>query len=341
MKYDTRKTKRKPDYRNLTTVLEGGIAGRPVLFEFFLNDDLYAFLLGKEKLINENPEEYHLLRMMAYETAGYDYYTVLAGDTPINPIHIKTKETISLNAAGVINDRDSFGKFKWTDPKVYDTGRLDSLSGRMPEGMKLVPYGPGGVLENVVSLMGYDNLCYAVYDNPGLVADVCEKVGGILVEYYKLVSNRDDVAAVISNDDWGFNTQLMLSAKDMRKYIFPWHEEIVRIIHAAGKPAILHSCGNLGEVEEDIFKMGYDAKHSYEDNIEPVEKIYTRYRGRIAVLGGIDLDFICRATPDEVFERSKKMLGLAGNGYALGSGNSIPAYVPIENYMAMIATAYE
>ena len=91
-----------------------------------------------------------------------------------------------------------------------------------------------------------------------------------------------------------------------------------------------------------IIATAFDyAGHSYEDNIEPVEKFYPRYKDRIAVLGGIDLDFVCRSAPDEVFERSRNMVESAASGYALGSGNSIPEYVPIENYMAMIAAVYE
>ncbi len=341
MKYDIRKTKREPDCRNLINVLAGEKPKRHVLFEFFLNDMLYAFLLNKKRLQYDNSNEYHLLRMKAYGVAGYDYYTVLASDITINPMQPPSQKTISLNEASVISDRESFDRFNWIDPAEYNTVRMDYLSERMPEGMGLIPYGPGGVLENVVSLMGYDNLCYALYDDPMLVGDICEKVGRILMEYYKTVSYRKDVLAVISNDDWGFNTQLMICADDMRKYIFPWHKEIVGIIHDAGKPAILHSCGNLESVTEDIIKIGYDAKHSYEDNIVPVERIYPEYKGRLAVLGGMDLDFICRSSPDEVFSRSKMMLETTGAGYALGSGNSITEYLPIENYMAMIAAAYE
>ena len=46
-----------------------------------------------------------------------------------------------------------------------------------------------------------------------------------------------------------------------------------------------------------IDEMGYDGKHSYEDTIEPVEEAYERYHRRIAILGGIDVNFVCRATP--------------------------------------------
>lgn len=340
MKYDIRNKKRNPEYRNLLKVLSGDTPTKPTLFEFFLNDPLYAFLLKKDKLLFNNINEYYMERTYAYKTAGYDYITILACDMVFNPEDPHSKKTKSLNDVPVIIDRESFDAFNWPKAKEYDYSRLDYVGERLPEGMKIIPYGPGGVLENVISLMGYDNMCYALYDDSQLIHDLCEKVGSTLVEYYKIVSPRNDVMAVISNDDWGFNTQLMMSADNMREYIVPWHKEIVKTIHSAGKPAILHSCGNLDLVMDDIINIGYDAKHSYEDNIVPVEKFYPEYKDRIAILGGIDLDFVCRATADEVYERSRSMVLSSDNGYALGSGNSIPEYVPIENYMAMIAAAY-
>ena len=134
----------------------------------------------------------------------------------------------------------------------------------------------------------------------------------------------------------------MLSPEDMRQYVFPWHKQIVEVIHQTGKPAILHSCGNLEKVMDDVIDdMKYDAKHSFEDVIEPVEQAYEKYGDRIAILGGIDLDFVCNSTPEEIQKRCKEMLERTGQkgGYALGTGNSVPEYVPQENYFALIKTA--
>jgi len=341
MKYDIRAVERRPDYKNLLKVLERKNPSRPTLFEFFMNDLLYAFLLEEDSLVFKDINEYYMLRTKAYMTAGYDYITILACDLRFNPYDPHGKKTKSLNDVPIITDRASFNKFNWPKAKSYDYSRLDYVGERLPKGMKTIPYGPGGVLENVISLMGYDNLCYALYDDAQLVYDVFENVGRTLMEYYKIVSPREDVVAVISNDDWGFNTQPMMSGQHIRDLVIPWHKEIVNIIHDAGKPAILHSCGNLESLMEDIISIGYDAKHSYEDNILPVEEFYEKYKTRIAVMGGIDLDFVCRATPDEIYNRSRKMVLKGTQGYALGSGNSIPEYVPIENYIAMIAAVYE
>ncbi|MFW5982426.1 MAG: uroporphyrinogen-III decarboxylase-like protein, partial [Candidatus Brocadiia bacterium] len=63
----------------------------------------------------------------------------------------------------------------------------------------------------------------------------------------------------------------------------------------------------------------------------------------IAVLGGIDVDYVCRKQPGEIYERSRAMLERASDrgGYAPGTGNSVPDYVPDEHYFAMITAALE
>ena len=81
----------------------------------------------------------------------------------------------------------------------------------------------------------------------------------------------------------------------------------------------------------------YDGKHSFEDTIIPVEQAYERWSGRIAILGGIDVDFLCRSKPNQIKDRCKAMLARTAKkgAYALGSGNSIPEFVPHESYFAI------
>jgi len=164
-------------------------------------------------------------------------------------------------------------------------------------------------------------------------------VGRRLVRFYEICAKFETVGALIANDDWGFKTATMLSPADLRRYVFGWYKKIVECAHKTGKPVILHSCGNLEKVYDDIIDdMKFDAKHSYEDVICPVEVAYEKWGGRIAILGGIDVDFMCRSTPEQIRRRCEVMLARTANrgGYALGTGNSVPEYVPYENYLAMI-----
>lgn len=248
-----------------------------------------------------------------------------------------------MNEAPAFTDRAAERDYRWREPEeAYDSRYMKEAAACLPPGMKLIAYGPDGMLENMIRLIGFDNLCYAVADDPEWVGEISEKVGSRLVHYYKTVSADPAVGACIVNDDWGFHSQPMLSPEDMRRYIVPWHKKMVEAIHGNGKPAILHSCGRLDALMDDIIDVcRYDAKHSYEDKILPVEEAYERYHDRIAILGGIDVDFVCRRTEGEIFKRSAAMLERtrARGGYALGTGNSVPEYVPDDKYFAMIRAA--
>ncbi|MGI6563276.1 MAG: uroporphyrinogen decarboxylase family protein [Clostridia bacterium] len=331
----------KPDYTRIQKVLAKEKPHQYTLFEFFLHPALYELLSG-EKITKDMPD-YRLkeLQMKAYANAGYDYITFHACPITFPTAAKEQKKTISLNQGAVISSYEDYERYPWPDPSSYDYSLLDYLASRKPEGMGLIPYGPGGVLENVIALVGYDNLCLLMWDEPDLVQAVFDKVGSILTKYYEICAEHPAVIACISNDDWGFNTQTMLSVEQMRKYVFPWHIKIANAIKSRGKFAILHSCGYYGEIIDDmVLDMKYDARHSFEDNIIPIEKAYPQMNKRMALLGGIDVDFICRSRPEDVYNRACRMLELADQGgYALGSGNSIPYYVPAEGYLAMIAAA--
>jgi uroporphyrinogen decarboxylase len=332
---------RKPDFTNIGKVLRREIPDRPTLFEFFLNERLYKRLAGERWTAAACLADEFRRLAHAFAAAGYDYATVRGSNFHFPRGEQHRAQTISLNEGARITDRASFDAYPWPDVASCDYDGLSQIAGDLPSGFKLMVNGPGGVLENVISLAGYDNLCLLLADDPLLVTDLFDAVGSRLVRHYQRAVEHRTVGIVMCNDDWGFKTQPMLAPADMRKYVFPWHKRMVEVAHRAGLPAVLHSCGNQASLMEDIIgDMKYDGKHSFEDTIQPIEEAYAMYGGRIALLGGMDLDFILRSTCDAVRARSQRMLALASRGgYALGTGNSVPEYVPDEKYFAMTSAA--
>ncbi len=335
----------KPDFKQLLKVLQKSKPDRPTLFEFFLNNTLYNMLSEGINVVTPNADyELMLKKIYAFRNAGYDYVVVHIPNFGFPTKGKEKAQTISLNEGAVIVNRATFDEYQWLEPENADYGILDFVQKNLPVGMKAIVCCPGGVLENVITLMGYENMCTMLADDIELVEDVFENVGTRLVRFISIAVKHPVVGAIISNDDWGFKSQTMLAPSDMRKLVFPWHKEIVAEAHKAGKPAILHSCGNLQEVMVDIIDvMKFDGKHSYEDSIEPVEIAYEKYHKRIAILGGIDVDFVVRSRPEVIYKRAKAMLELSNKqgSYALGTGNSVPEYISAENYFALIEAAIE
>lgn len=329
------------DFHQLEKVLCRQKPDRPVLFEYFVNGELISYVNGESFSAIDNAEDQIKSIIRFFHRAGYDYATIPAryfgAFSFETAIHDK-KASVSLNEGSVIQDRKSFDLYHWPNPEQGNFDLLQRSASGLMDGMKFIVAGPGGLLENVINLVGFERLCFMIYEDEDLIKAIFDEVGSRLLRFYEITSSLAPVGALIVNDDWGFKTQTMLSPETLRQLVFPWHKRIVEAIHRNGKYAILHSCGNLADVMDDVIDdMKYDAKHSFEDLILPVEKAWESYHERIAILGGIDMDFLVRNNPEAIKSRSVKMLELTGcMGYALGSGNSIPAYVPIENYLAMI-----
>jgi uroporphyrinogen decarboxylase len=331
------------DFHQLEKVLCRQKPDRPVLFEYFVNGDLISNVNGKSFGLLDNRTDQIRAIIQFFHKAGYDYATIPSryfnAFSFENTEHEK-KSTVSLNEGSVITDWKSFDSYYWPNPELGNFEFLNNLASELPEGMKFIISAPGGVLENVIDLVGFERLCFMIYEAEELTKAIFDRVGSRLLRFYEICSALEPVFALIVNDDWGFKTQTMLSPDMLRQFVFPWHKKMVEAIHGNGKYAILHSCGNLSDVIDDIVDdLKYDAKHSFEDNIFPVEQAWQLWHDRIAIMGGIDMDFLVRSTPETISERCRKILKLTSSkSYALGSGNSIPTYVPIENYFAMIET---
>ncbi len=335
----------KRDFKNLEKVTRFEKTEQPVLFEFFMNDKVYSHLTGIDIAKVANEEERFATIIQAYYNAGYDYASIPSWYINIMQFPKNSDglaETRSINEGNMISDQESFDKYPWPDPSNVNYEQLNALGKYLQDDMKLVTCGPGGLLENAIDLVGFENLCLMTMMDPELCEKTFNAIGERLLVYYTQCAKLDSIGGIICNDDWGFKNQTMLDPSIMRQWIFPWYKKIVEAIHAEGKLAILHSCGNLGEIMPDIINdMDFDAKHSYEDEIVPVEKALDLWGNDIAIVGGIDMDFLCRKPKEDIEKRVQGLLDKTMNkgGYALGSGNSIPHYVPVENYMTMILGA--
>jgi uroporphyrinogen decarboxylase len=200
-----------------------------------------------------------------------------------------------------------------------------------------------GILEPAMWLMGYETFALAIYNQPDLLDAIFTRLSEIFLPLARALAQADHVVALWMGDDMGYKTSTMISPKHLRKYVFPIQKRIAEIAHANGLPFLLHSCGNLDLIMEDLIEdVGIDAKHSFEDVIEPVEQFNARFGKRIAVMGGVDIEILARGTEEQVRTRTRQILErcASSQGYILGSGNSIANYIPTRNFLAMLDEGY-
>ena len=149
----------------------------------------------------------------------------------------------------------------------------------------------------------------------------------------------DNVIGFFQGDDMGYKTATIFAPKFLNEYVLPWHKKIAQLAHDHGLVYILHSCGNLESIMEDLIEdVKIDAKHSFEDEIMPVADFKAKYGDRIAVIGGVDIDKICRLDEPKLRAYVRNIIDecMPGGGYILGTGNSVANYLPLKNYLIVL-----
>lgn len=245
----------------------------------------------------------------------------------------------------VIKTADDFKKYPWDDvPRIYFekfSKHFDALRAEMPQGMKAVGGVGNGIFECAQDLVGFQNLCYLSEDDPELYEELFEKIAETNYKIWQqFMREFGDIYCVLRfGDDLGYKSSTMLAPMDVKKHIIPKYRRFTDLVHSYNKPFLLHSCGNIFDVMEDIITVGgINAKHSNEDQIAVFPKWVELYGDRIGNFGGIDTDAVCRLTKPELKDYIHNVLEkcVGHGGFAFSSGNSIPDYVPVENYITMI-----
>ncbi len=284
---------------------------------------------------------------------GYDFVRV-GVSLPLPAISVIAKDTADSNIAhnrawqglheGPIKTWDDFEKYPW--PKISEGNFYiqQYICDHLPEGMGLITSHAGGVYEHASRLLGYENLCMLLYDNPELVKAVADRLGELILEYNKYLLELNGLAAIFQGEDFGYNTQTLIPPDVIRKYFLPWHKKYAQMIHEKRKVYYLHSCGEISAVIEDLIEdVKIDGRHSFQDNVLPVTEAKKLFGNRICILGGVDIDKLATYNPVELRKYVRSIIEQCAEGgrFAIGAGNSITSYIPVINYLTMLDEALQ
>jgi uroporphyrinogen decarboxylase len=345
-----------PDVDELIDVIRRNKPGRRVhVIELFLDQEIKNRICERFQIgAGGQPAERFagLKRDIAlYEFLGYDVFRIADRTEDIfglktNPAADTTEETGQSRGqrawqeerVGTIRSWEDFEKHRWPTVPDIDFGAFEWMDKNLPANMGCYNL-TASIFETVSFLLGYETMCLKMFDEPRLVDAIYEQVGRFYLDYTRALCDFSSVKLIWGSDDFGFRTGTLVSTRVLRESVLPWHKKCARIAHEHDRPYLMHSCGKIDEIMDDLIDdVGIDAKHSFEDVITPVSQFKKRYGGRLAVLGGIDVDFLCRQDEEAVREKTRQTLRecLPGGGYCLGTGNTVANYIPLDNYLAML-----
>ena len=347
------------DFNNLRkALLCQGEPDRVPPFELSVDEDIKRKFLGRPTGSLEAEAEFFM-------KAGYDFVPLtigirqttrgetsgLMGERPVqtsllkpaqaryNPFQEDVKTRMwAEEGKGIIQDEASFENYDWPDPDSYNYDTVEHLGKLLPEQAKVI-VNVGAVFTASWMFMGMESFCIAIAEGSELVPRLIRKIGEIQTRVVENLLQFDCVGAICMPDDLGYTTGLIVNPQVLREFVFPWNKRIGESVRAKGLPYIYHSDGKVYDVIDDLIECGFDALHPCERASTDIDELKRKYGGRLCLCGNIDLDTtLTLGTPEEVEEEVKTRIRTVapGGGYCCGSSNSVPEYVPFENYIAMI-----
>jgi len=359
---------KKSDFDHLRKVVMRETTDGPVpLLEFAVDPELmieisgYDFPAGgleliPELLTNPTPEALrvglHLMELSRAFTAAtrYDYVTTLPIVPIPRPIHrtaARLEHEVKKDSRprgwqeehqGLITNREQFQAFPWPSKNMVNILPIQFMADRLPPGAKLMAL-IVGIFEDLRAVMSFEGMAFATIEQPDLVEDILERLTVLTEDLVDKTAAHPATGAIFYADDMAFNNRTMISPKLLKEWVIPRHKRIADACHKHHKPFLFHGCGQIDALMEDLIEVvGIDGKHSFQDNIEPVEETYRKYGNRISILGGLEVDLLARGTEAQVRKRARQILEACapGGGFCMGSGNSVTNFCKIENYFAMI-----
>lgn len=275
-----------------------------------------------------------------YLRANYEYRMVGDGHAAQDRIYAGDMQLSKWagEEKSLISNWHEYETYPFPDPDTIDYSNLVECARRLYPGMKIIS-GVGGIFTRVWRIMGFDTFCFALVDQPDLVAQLFRRVGEIQLRVFERITTMEEIGAMWVGDDLAYVSGTMVRPDILRRYLFPYYEAMGDICRRRNLPYILHSDGNLWQILDDLIACGFNAIHPIEPKAMNSRELKHKYGTRLCLLGNIEIgETLTLGTPADVeTEVCERIRTLApGGGYAVGSSNTVAYYVKLENFMAMI-----
>jgi uroporphyrinogen decarboxylase len=152
--------------------------------------------------------------------------------------------------------------------------------------------------------------------------------------------DKREIGAYWLSDDLGFNSGPFMSPDDNREFVMPVYSELGSMCKSRGIPFILHSCGKLDSIMEDLIGCGVNCLHSLPPNLYDLSDLKHRWGDHLSFAGNIDLNILALESQEATRNAVRAVRAVYENeprgGVILSSANTVTNYCKVENYLAMM-----
>ncbi|HBN86248.1 MAG TPA: hypothetical protein DDZ89_20690 [Clostridiales bacterium] len=147
------------------------------------------------------------------------------------------------------------------------------------------------IYERLHFIRSLENTWIDIYENPEKLCelmDILTDMNLYAIRQYK--ENQFD--GYMFCDDWGLQNSLMISPDHWRQFWKPRYKRIYDAAHKAGLVTILHSCGYIADILEDLIDAGLDVIQMDQQMNMGLDLLHERFAGRITFWCPVDIQAV-------------------------------------------------
>ncbi len=162
------------------------------------------------------------------------------------------------------------------------------------------------------------------------------------MEILPRISGCSDIDGVLLGSDWGTQKDLIMSPDTWKNLIRDGEKRQYELIRSAGKNVMVHSCGNILRLMDELIDLGVDILNPVQPECMDLKFLKERYGNKITFWGGISTQSVLPyGTPQQVMRETERVITLMSKngGYITCPSQEIQTDVPYENLKALIEAA--
>ncbi len=234
---------------------------------------------------------------------------------------------------------ENFAEFKWPDPRAE--GRFDALGdsiGQHADKFHCMAL-DFSLYERCWSLRGMENLLMDFAEQEDFVEALLDRVLQFNLDVIEAgLEACPNLDGVYFGDDFGSQMGLIMGAERWRRVLKPRLAKQYGAVKSADKKVIIHSCGCVQEVFDDLVEIGVNCFNPFQPEVMDVFAIHEQYHGKMAFWGGISTQqLLPYGTVAEVEQQVDKLLEMGRKGgYIIAPAHATPGDAKCENLIAML-----